>query len=88
MTWKKPLEMRVNPLVYSQKDENLSPKNLKNWIMSMTWNNVEAGSSQESAGKSLASYATQEYSQNFIINVSGVKSLKIMNHYGVHLQAI
>ena len=30
MTWKKPLEMRVNPLVYSQKDENLSPKNLKN----------------------------------------------------------
>ena len=51
----------------------------------MTWKNLETGSYQESPGKSLASYATQEYSQNFIINVSGIKSLKIMNHYGVHL---
>ena len=78
--------MRVNPLVYSwQEDENLSPTNLKNWIMSMTWKNLEAGSSLESPGKSLASNATQEYSQNFIINLSGIKSLKIMNHYSVYL---
>ena len=72
-TWKKPPEIRVNPLVYSQKeDENLSSKNLKNGIISMTWKNLEAGCSQEPPGKSLASYATQEYSQNFTINVSGV----------------